>query len=418
MKNSFIGYYIPSDAEFDALWAACLFVFDANALLNLYRYSQSTKDDFLDLLDALKGRLWLPHQAGLEFFRNRPAVIRKQLRAYEKLDEASRRSKEAIQEIMQEYRYHPAIDATEFARVIDTSFDPINTYLVRAKRSHPDYSESDPILSKVMELFEKKVGPPYSDQRRNDIFKEATGRYEREVPPGYMDRSKDEPKKFGDFIIWKQILEHATAQKVSVILITDDKKDDWWWREGGLGLGPRPELISEFHAVTGGVFYAYPPDQFMERARTYTGSKIKDSSVNEARAISVRGDQIVSFEESEQLARQWAYDRQSAIFALRRLIAGLEKWTTETAPSLFEDSSTPNLTPAELDSVNARIDRYWTLVNTRMEAADLLQRIEYNPTRWPPQWKEQVSAMTAVFKDPTYSTPYPQQRIAMTAPRD
>jgi len=52
---------------------------DANAVLNLYRYSSTTTEDFLALLEALKSQLWLPHRPGKEFLENRVTVITSQI---------------------------------------------------------------------------------------------------------------------------------------------------------------------------------------------------------------------------------------------------------------------------------------------------------------------------------------------------
>src|SRR5438445_11542526 len=52
---------------------------DANAVLNLYRYSSTTTEDFLALLEALKSQLWLPHRPGKEFLENRVTVITTQI---------------------------------------------------------------------------------------------------------------------------------------------------------------------------------------------------------------------------------------------------------------------------------------------------------------------------------------------------
>lgn len=52
-----------------------LVVVDANVLLNLYRYNESTRDDLLGLLDKLGDRLWAPHQVLHEFWRNRLNVL-------------------------------------------------------------------------------------------------------------------------------------------------------------------------------------------------------------------------------------------------------------------------------------------------------------------------------------------------------
>ena len=60
---------------------------------------------------------------------------------------------------------------------------------------------------------------------------EAKKRYERKTPPGFMDcDSKDDIRRYGDAILWFQVLDKAKSAKRDVILVTDDRKTDWWWK--------------------------------------------------------------------------------------------------------------------------------------------------------------------------------------------
>ncbi len=87
MRKLFPGYYRPTDEEFDELWRQALFAFDANMMLNLYRYSETTRDQFLRILGSaeIRDRIWLPHQAALEYQRNRFTVIDTQRAAYRQI---------------------------------------------------------------------------------------------------------------------------------------------------------------------------------------------------------------------------------------------------------------------------------------------------------------------------------------------
>jgi hypothetical protein len=83
MKNSYLGYYVLTSVEANAIWEDCIFALDANVLLNLYRYSNDTSNDFIALLDQIKDRLFLPHRSGYEYHRNRLDVISKERQNYE-----------------------------------------------------------------------------------------------------------------------------------------------------------------------------------------------------------------------------------------------------------------------------------------------------------------------------------------------
>ena len=45
MEKTFSEYHQPNDEEITQLWEKAIFIFDANVLLNLYRYSKKTSDN-------------------------------------------------------------------------------------------------------------------------------------------------------------------------------------------------------------------------------------------------------------------------------------------------------------------------------------------------------------------------------------
>jgi hypothetical protein len=61
MRTFFQEFYRPSEDEFKKLWENCVFSLDANVLLNVYRYSEATSKQLLDLLDQISSRIWMPH---------------------------------------------------------------------------------------------------------------------------------------------------------------------------------------------------------------------------------------------------------------------------------------------------------------------------------------------------------------------
>ena len=87
MKKSFPGYYYlhPTEEEFEALWEDCLFVFDSNVLLNLYRYTPGTSEELLSIFSKISDQVWIPHQAALEYQRNRRGVIENQKAVYDEV---------------------------------------------------------------------------------------------------------------------------------------------------------------------------------------------------------------------------------------------------------------------------------------------------------------------------------------------
>ncbi|TIH28598.1 hypothetical protein D4765_18385 [Subtercola vilae] len=71
----FREYFPPTPSEIKKFWKSATVVVDTNVLLSLYRTSDATSKTLGEVLASLSDRLWMPHQVGLEYSRNRLSVI-------------------------------------------------------------------------------------------------------------------------------------------------------------------------------------------------------------------------------------------------------------------------------------------------------------------------------------------------------
>jgi PIN like domain len=69
------AYKSVTEEDYRSLFYSGLIILDANTLLSLYRYQSDTRRVLIRILTRLKDRLWVPHQAMIEFFENRLPVI-------------------------------------------------------------------------------------------------------------------------------------------------------------------------------------------------------------------------------------------------------------------------------------------------------------------------------------------------------
>jgi hypothetical protein len=288
MKNTFKGYYKYSESEFKKIWKDCIFVPDANVLLNIYRYSNSTADELIDIFNENKNRLWIPHQVGLEFQGNHIDLINEQANKYNWLKKFLDDELKRIIKTLQNVR-HPYIDSEILIKKLNRVFGGIVKELNKNEKNHPDLlgnPENDKYRKELTEIFNKKVGPPDPKIKDGNIPKEWKSRFERKVPPGYKDDKKgEEDNKYGDLVIWLQTIKKAKSEKKPIIFITDDRKEDWWLIKNGKTLGPRPELVQEMHDQAKVDFYMYQTYQFMNYAKTYLKSKVSEKSVDEIRDL-------------------------------------------------------------------------------------------------------------------------------------
>src|SRR5215208_3855134 len=194
MKETFRGYYRPSDEEFKSLWENCLFIPDANVLLNLYRYSKETTDDWLRVFRKIADRLWIPHQAALEFQERRLGVMAEQVKRYgevRKVVEAVQENLQTELDSLQLRKRHSAIDPDELLGQVDNLFGSFQGRLKELEQSQPNVHEEDTLRNEIDSLFEGKVGPPPRSQKDLEgLYEEGDLRYQNKRPPGYMDAAK------------------------------------------------------------------------------------------------------------------------------------------------------------------------------------------------------------------------------------
>ena len=296
MRNSFNEYYRPTKDEFSQLWEDCLFVLDANVLLNIYRYTPNTRNELIDILNIISNRLWVPYQAALEYQQNRLNVINQQSSAYSKIQDTLEVQKNNLINELKSYSRHPFIHVNEFIDIVDKSFIEIEKKLNDGKTSHPNLLDNDELRETLTDLLEGKVGSACPQEKLDKIYKIGKKRFDYKVPPGYNDEKKGDLKQFGDLILWLQIIDHAKSIDNPIIFVTDDRKEDWWRKFNGKIVGPRPELIKEMSNEANKNFYMYQTEQFMFYAREYLKSSVDQKSIDEVNDIRKHDEKIITAE--------------------------------------------------------------------------------------------------------------------------
>ncbi|UWQ40054.1 PIN domain-containing protein [Leisingera aquaemixtae] len=229
MRSQFKGHFREPQAIIDELWKDATFVFDANVLLNLYRYSDKSRKEFLKLLNTIQKRCWLPEQCVHEYLSNRLSVIRDQMKAYS--DTA--KSIGSIKETFAGSKGHPFISEKNFD-ALSSVIGKIDKELDKNRNSQEARISQDEVKEQPADIFEGRVGPGFDDADLDKMFVDGEARYGEEIPPGYKDANKfpnakrrsEKRSNFGDYILWRQTLEMAKAEGKSVILVTDDQKED------------------------------------------------------------------------------------------------------------------------------------------------------------------------------------------------
>ena len=289
MKNRFAEYYELPEERIKEIWENSLIVFDTNVLLNLYRYNEDARTEFINVIKFYKERLWIPYQVGLEFHRRREDILRKNAKAYSIL--AEKLSKElvgVVSSLESEYARHPYISIKDIKKKVERCAESLAKSLEKQAKEHPDYSQGDDTLKSITELFDGRVGNDFEEKDLEALYKEGEKRYANQVPPGYCDeKNKKEKGKrslYGDLVVWKQTIHHCKEQAKSLILITDDHKPDWWDKIEGKH-SPRKELIKEFVDNTGQGILIYDSSRFLEYAKNNKKLSVSTKTINEVEKI-------------------------------------------------------------------------------------------------------------------------------------
>ena len=176
----------------------------------------------------------------------------------------------------------------EFSSLVEIIADEITT----GRNEYAALLRNDPIRDRLTVIFEGLVGDEYSDEDLFKLYAEGKKRYERRaLPPGYKDDKKPEHERYGDLIVWRQLLDKAIREEKSIIFVTDDAKDDWWQIINDERLGPRAELREEFRRITGEDIYIYSTEHFMRNV-TRIGKNISVKALKEVEAATKLRDDL------------------------------------------------------------------------------------------------------------------------------
>lgn len=289
MRQEFPGSYRKSAAQLEEITKTAIVSFDANVLLNVYRYGPKTRSQLLRIMDGLKQRnqLWITHQAVEEFHSSREDVISSQRRTLKELPDCLK----------------PAVAALKSAKILD-DFPELRSKIIGLLEESAKELQTtieltmaeldvadDPIIDQLTDIVDGCYGADPSD--REDRIKVAAYRYDRKIPPGYKDAGKPE-NRFGDYLLWSELLDYAKEHQKPVFLVTDDRKEDWWLIQASYTVGPRRELIDEMSRHSQQQFHVYNPEMFFSVISGYLAIDIDDSTIDEARRVGEELDSAVA----------------------------------------------------------------------------------------------------------------------------
>ena len=294
---------------------------DANVLLDLYRISEDSREKILSQLerDAIRPRLFLPYQAGLEYHRNRLTVADEHADQYRKATSLVngvmknganstllRDLGDAVNNVQDREVVERLLDVVnkafrEAAASVGRAIDEERTQnILYSKRIHTE----DPIRDRIEKLFADagQIGQRRTSTERREWEDQARARLAAAMPPGTgVDESKRDGG-IGDPLIWMEMMDLARAVGQDVLFVSNDMKADW--RQIGADnddLGPLPDLRREFADETGQRYHHVSSATFLEGLNKYLAADVDDEVIDEVKNARI----YLSSEESKERGRSW-----------------------------------------------------------------------------------------------------------------
>jgi hypothetical protein len=318
MKNV-LSWKLPlSESEMTQLWGEAIFVFDTNFLLDLYRVSRPVTDKYLEVLEYLQENIWLPYQVANEFIDRREGVIGAERASFENAlqrlngwSEETKKSPNKLDGVFDQAKGR--VLKAQVAPLLAANYDAYiaaveevekvfreKIKIVAESHNIPD-PDNDDILNRLLEILGDRVGSAYDEQRLKDVHQEGEDRYEKLIPPGFADKkAKEGDNKYGDLVVWKQILDFAKDKACAVIFVTSEKKDDWWAKKGKTN-APHPLLRREFQEVVKQGFWMYHTTEFIQVAQKRLNVQFEQSAVDEITAVTADLEDDLNCDTSQEI---------------------------------------------------------------------------------------------------------------------
>ena len=290
LRSRFPGFFPPDDSQLREFMIDGMVAFDANALLDVYRFNDRARREYLAALRKLAERLWIPYRVGQELLENRLRVIEECSTATNKLAEELDSAFGGVTQVIRRFGDRRGLSTQQIARLEMLVKETQDQVIEQANSSYTfdlrleTSIKGDPILSDLETVLAGKVGPPLDEPQKAKA--EALRRLDAGIPPGYKDWKKDRERAIGDCIIWFQLIREAALRRRPVVLVCNERKPDWVREDLGRKVGAQPELVAEMMDKSAMPFHLMSVQSFLVHARKYLGVTVSESTVQQAKYAS------------------------------------------------------------------------------------------------------------------------------------
>jgi len=300
MNSKMKSFYSISNIDFND--KNLVFIPDTNILLSLYLFEDDTFTSLTNSMKKSSSAFWIPYNVALEYQRNRINQIKSGEQVRNQIDNCFIKINKSFEDLISNIesrksnKYQSLIDEirslhTENKKKNDAFFNKHHTSLPSPTKT--DYF-NDKVRVSIDDLIGDNVGEPYDQLKLDSIYSNGEERYKNLIPPGFKDAQRKDSdvfhyggicylSKFGDLVIWHQILEFIASldEGKKVVFVTNDLKDDWWIKLNDIKI-PHYSLKQEaLMSNTGVDFDMLTADEFFKSLAAY-----KPNKNNQAKVIS------------------------------------------------------------------------------------------------------------------------------------
>lgn len=245
--------FIYTATEFENIdEESLLVVFDTNVLLDLYRLPEETLEHLIDQFGEKLELFWIPKQVYIEYLRNSERNRNSQINLCKELKTKVMQNLTNLEgNVNKVFSNEGKYKSEKFKDFKITLKEDLSTLRSNMKKNlkeiEDELNKSNTIVSKDFDIINNfvkaiKADTSFSQLELIDIYEEGEKRYKYDIPPGFTDKSKNDIDKYGDLIIWKEILRKVNGTQCNVIFLQNEKKEDWW---SGKERNQIPDVLKE-----------------------------------------------------------------------------------------------------------------------------------------------------------------------------
>lgn len=149
----------------------------------------------------------------------------------------------------------------------------------------------------------------------------------------------------------------AKEKKKDFIFVTDDTKEDWRFNIGRKTIGPRHELLEEFHRETGQYVWFFTSESFLIATKNAGAAEIRDSVIKEVSENLSAQNSLLSSDKKLTIPNIEKKEMEEAELDADPLILGgeIEDKQEKPASSRMDKSASPDKRTAVQDTKKSAV---------------------------------------------------------------